>query len=174
MSNDKEASPQARKRRLAHERRQAAAKRRNDLFDLMISGFSHARIAEQFNMTPAAVRRTIDRQIAMRRLEAPDAYIHVQVARLDQALQGLDPRITRGDVHAVDRLVKIVAQLDRYHGLAAPPALRPLAPGRLGQDRRGALSAPPRALTHQPEAGQMESVGDLSGAASQDPESGQK
>jgi len=156
MSTDKEASGRARARQLARARRRAATQRRNGFFELMIAGFSHEHIAERFNTTPGAVRRIIDRQVEMRRLAAPDSYVHVQVARLNSALRGLDSGVSRGDVQSVDRLVTIVARLDRYHGLAAP-ALRPLAPQRrLAQERRGALPAPPRALTHQPESGALE------------------
>ena len=68
-------------------------------------------------MTPLSVRRAVDRAIAERRLDAPDRYVHLQVARLSKALRAADMRIEKGDLKAVAPFVRVVAELDRYHGL---------------------------------------------------------
>src|SRR5208337_4039595 len=68
----------------------------------------------------------VDRALAERRLDAPDRYVHLQVARLMKALRLADAALDSGDLKAIGPLVKVVNALDRYHGLAAlssqPPA----------------------------------------------------
>jgi hypothetical protein len=63
------------------------------------------------------VRRELDRAIAERQLDAPDRYIHLQVARLTKALRLVDVRLQLGELEAIGPLTKVVAALDRYHGL---------------------------------------------------------
>ncbi len=61
------------------------------------------------------IQREIDRAVAERRLDAPDRFVHLQVARLTKALRVADIRLDRGELAAVAPLVKVVATLDRYH-----------------------------------------------------------
>ena len=77
--------------------------------------------------------------------------MHVQVARLAKALRLADASIERGDLKAVGPLVRLVAALDRYHGLGrasaqrAPAAGAPLPPAEAPPL---ALPAPPLALAN--------------------------
>jgi hypothetical protein len=80
-------------------------------------------------------QREIDAALAERRLDAPDRYAHLQVARLTKALRLADALVDRGDLRAVGPVVKLVAALDRYHGL-----------GRLSR-----LTATPLAIAPPPE-----------------------
>ena len=114
------------------ERRAARIARRETFFDLVASGYSCRQIAEAAKVSAATVRREIDRAIAERRLDAPERYVHVQVARLTKALRLADAAIERGELKAVRPLVRLVAALDRYHGLGRrarnerrPPRVRP-------------------------------------------------
>jgi DNA-binding CsgD family transcriptional regulator len=135
-------SERARVRARRRARREGRIVRRETYFELMASGFSCEEIAKEAKVSAATVRREIDRAIAARRLDAPERYAHLQVARLTKALRVADGSIERGDMKAIDPILRIVAALDRYHGLApqrparAPAAVRPLA-----------LPAPPLALT---------------------------
>jgi hypothetical protein len=123
---------------------------RQSYFELLVSGFTCRQIAEAAKVDLRTVQRAIDRAIDERRLDAPDRYVHLQVARLTKALRLADASIERGELKAVDPMIRLVAALDRYHGLgpasapARPPASAPsaaLAPPPL------ALPAPPPALT---------------------------
>jgi hypothetical protein len=92
----------------------------------------------------ATIRREIDQAIAERRLNAPESYVHLQVARLSKALALADASLEGGNLKAIAPFVTIVRELDRYHRLAAParflaPEARALAP----EPRRA-----PLALTH--------------------------
>ena len=113
-------------------RRNERIARRETFFDLVASGYSCRQIAEAAKVSAATVRREIDRAIAERRLDAPERYAHVQVARLTKALRLADAAIERGELKAVRPLVRLVAALDRYHGL-----------GRAGAQRAPAAGAPP-------------------------------
>ena len=91
--------------------------------------------------------------IAEQRLDAPEKYIHLQVARLNIALEEVVTAVKRSDIKAVEPLMKLVAQLDRYHGLTGP---MPLAPPALPLSLP---PPPPLALTHAAPALAVETDG---------------
>ena len=101
-------------------------------------------------MSLKTLRRLVDREIADRRLDAPDRHIRLQVARVEKALEVADAAIEAGDVRAVSQYLKAVAALDRYHGVAAALALpspsppRPLAALQLLRPGRAARADPRR------------------------------
>ena len=151
----KPAKPSARaaQRLDARQRRVLVARGRQDLFDLVASGYSHERIAREMKCSVATVRREVDRVIAARQLDAPEKYVHLQVARLNKALELIVSAVEADDIKAVEPLMKLVAQLDRYHGLAGPAPLPPPA-------RPLGLPAPaPLALTHAAQAPAVEAEG---------------
>jgi DNA-binding NarL/FixJ family response regulator len=51
-------------------------------FDLLASGYTPDQIAEVRRLSIRTIRREIDSAIARRRLDAPERYVHLQVARL--------------------------------------------------------------------------------------------
>jgi len=137
----KEKSQRQALRETARERRLALVRRREDLFDMAASGFSVEIIAGRFGLTPGAVRRAMAQVVAARRLDAPEHFLHLQVARLHKALRAAEAAVDRDDLRGVAGMVKIIALLDRYH---RPAAAEPV---------RAALSAQiraPLALTHEP------------------------
>ncbi len=139
---EESASPshRAEVRALAKRRRTKGLERREAIFDLFVSGFSHQQIATAFEASPSTVRRIIDTAVAARRLDAPERFARVQIARLSKALSHADLKLEQGDIRAFTPYIKIVAALDRYHGLDA----RTL-PQRLAHTE-DVLSAPPPVL----------------------------
>src|SRR5271166_4671645 len=134
----------ARKRAAGKARRAKLIERREDYFDLLMSGYSVQQIAKAMNMSRFAVRRAIDQALAERRLDGQDDFARLQVARLNKALLCADRSLEVGDMKAIPHFLKVVAELDRYHGLAQ---------GREEPARRAAeprLAAPPLKLTHAP------------------------
>ena len=97
------------------ERRVARVRRREALFDMAASGYSIETIAAQFALTPKTVRRDMARVVEARRPDAAEHFIHLQIARLHKALRTSEAALDRGDLRGVGPLVRIVAQLDRYH-----------------------------------------------------------
>jgi hypothetical protein len=101
------------------ERRIRRAEWRQSCFTLVSAGHSYAEVAKRLMVSERSVRRDVARAIDERRLDAPERYIHRQVDRLTRALRAADDRIERGDMKAVSALIKLIAALDRYHGLDA-------------------------------------------------------
>ncbi len=139
-------SKRQRQREATRARREATAERRQTLFELIVSGHSYEAIARETGLSPSALRRDGGKAIAARQIEAPERYVHLQVARIEKALLAADAAIERGDVRAVTQYLKVVAALDRYHGLAA--SLAPPEPASPAPEPRLPAPAPPLALTH--------------------------
>jgi hypothetical protein len=139
-------SDRARKRAVAKIRREALIERREAYFDLLVSGYSIEQIASHTEKSRSAVRRAVGQALAKRQLDAPEDYARLQVARLTKALRCADVSLEEGDLKAIAPFVKVVRELNLYHGVhvgsarLAPPATLPEIPP----------TAPPLALTHSP------------------------
>jgi hypothetical protein len=144
---DDPTSERAQKRALGKMRREALIKRREAYFDLLVSGYSVEQIASWTKKSPSAVRRAVGQALAKRRLDAPEDFARLQVARLTKALRCADVSLEEGDLTAIAPFLKVVRELNLYHGVKvgsarlAPAALREIAP-----------AAAPLALTHSPGA----------------------
>ncbi|HZZ59668.1 MAG TPA: hypothetical protein VFE63_00645 [Roseiarcus sp.] len=148
-----EPSGRAEARALAKKRRTKGFERRETIFDLFVSGFSHQEIARALGTSAGAVRRVIDTALAERRLDGPERYARLQVARLMKALSHADFKLEKGDIRAFGPYMKILSELGRYHGLAPADRKAPVsrAFGRRDAappDGERLLSPPPLALTH--------------------------
>jgi hypothetical protein len=146
MSDEsKPTSERARKRAVGKILREGSIKRREAYFDLLVAGYSIEQIARAMKKSPAMVRRVINQALAKRRLDAPEDYARIQVARLTKALRCADDALEEGDVRAIAPLLKVVRELNLYHRLdvgVARPALT--APPEIAPE------SPPLALTHSP------------------------
>jgi hypothetical protein len=145
-------SERERKRALGKIRREALIKRREAYFDLLVSGYSIEQIASHTEKSLSAVRRAVGQALAKRQLGAPEDYARLQVARLTKALRCADVSLEEGDLKAIAPFVKVVRELNLYHGVNVGPAR--LAPPAPPPDI--APTAPPLALTHSPGAAVME------------------
>jgi hypothetical protein len=139
------ASERARKRALGKIQRERSIKRQEGYFDLLVSGYSIEQIATAMKKSPATVRRVVGLALAKRRLDPPEDYARIQVARLTKALRCADESLEEGDVRAIAPFLKVVRELNLYHGLNVGVAHpMPAAPPEI------ALTSPPLALTHSP------------------------
>ena len=129
-------SERACKRAAARQRREARARERGEILDLVVSGYTYEAIADSLKLSVKTVRRATEKAIARRRLDGGADYVHLQVLRLTKAMRVVDLNLDRGDLKAVEPLLKVIAQLDKYHALSLP------APG--------ATPAPPPALPRPP------------------------
>src|ERR1700753_2645824 len=78
--------------------RQIRIARRERYFNLMASGYSYSQIAKMVRSSVATVRREIDRALAERRLDAPERFAQVQVARLVKALRLVEAAVELGEL----------------------------------------------------------------------------
>ena len=142
----KQTSERAHKRAVGKIRREALIKRREAYFDLLVSGYSIEQIASYTKKSPSAVRRAVGQTLAKRQFDTPEDYARLQVARLTKALRCADVSLEEGDLKAIAPFLKVVRELNLYHGvnvgparLASPAALPEMAP-----------TSPPLALTNSP------------------------
>jgi len=129
-------SERARMRAAARKRRERRARERADILELVISGYTYETIANRLKVSAKSVRRAAAKAIEQRQLDGGAHYIQLQVLRLTKAMRVVDLNLENGDLKAVEPLLKVIAQLDKYHGLSLP------APGP--------ASAPPLALPRPP------------------------
>ena len=151
MSEDQEPqSGRARERAAAKARRKARLAWRQSSFDLLASGFSPEQIAEAREVSVRTIRREIDAFVVQRQLDAPERYVHLQVARLTKALRIADAALESGDLKAVRALVTVVAAMDRYHGLRTPRREQSSSshPDALDLLSSAASALPPLRLSH--------------------------
>ncbi len=128
---DAELSARARTRAAAQEQRQARARERGEILDLVVSGYTYEAIAEELKLSVKTVRRATEKAIEKRRLDCGAHYVHLQVLRLTKAMRVVDLNLDKGDLKAVEPLLKVIAQLDKYHALGGPaPLAAPLALAR--------------------------------------------
>ena len=154
MSEPKPTSEWARKRAAGKILREALIKHREIYFDLLVSGYSIEEIASHMKKSPSAVRRAVGQALAKRRLDAPEDYARLQVARLTKALRCADVSLENGDLKAIAPFVQVVRELNLYHGVNVGPA-RP-APAALAEI---ATTLAPLALTHSPSAAVRDLLG---------------
>ncbi len=126
-----ELSARARMRAAAQERGQERVRERGEILDLVVSGYTYEAIAESLRLSVKSVRRATEKAIEQRQLDGGAHYVHLQVLRLTKAMRVVDLNLDKGDLKAVAPLLKVIAQLDKYHGLSQPtPAPAPLALAR--------------------------------------------
>jgi hypothetical protein len=179
MSAILETAPLAARRDRSAEARNAArlarARRERRIVDLLNCGRSVAEIAERENVTEKRMRALVQ-EILARRMPQPRAeFLAQQVSRLHEALLVSYSAMSGDNLQAVDRVVKIVRELDRYHGYASSArrsradALNleaPAPPRRLGTLVTVRLEKAPRSienLSFAPEDGRAMGGSNLQG-----------
>jgi hypothetical protein len=142
--------------RRAAERDNAARKER--IFSDLVLGMTHAAIARHENCSLQTVRRTIARELASRCIDPAEDYVKLQIERLNGALAAAHGKMLDGDMAGLDRVLKVIAELDRYHGLPRATRRRDNLDGQLAL--RAGPQSPARAVLPAPEA-KAEWVGDI-------------
>ncbi len=91
-------------------------------------GASVGEIAARIGVSEKRMHAII-REILARRMPAPpEEFVAIQVSRLNEALLVAYSAMSITNLKAVDRVVKIVRELDRYHGFVAAERRRPEPP----------------------------------------------
>jgi hypothetical protein len=121
--------------------RRATAERKPRILERPTAGVSVGHIAHVENIAIRRVRQIIADMLASREVDPPAGFVQLQIARLSDAMVVAHTRMMEGDLQAMDRLIKLTGELDRYHGFgraeiaaaphAAPPpriAARPREP----------------------------------------------
>ena len=117
----------ARPRREARRDKKGPSARRA-IVSLLNRGFSVAEIADRNGVSERAMRKSIRTLLARRAPAPPAEFLALQVSRLNEALLVAYGAMSAENLEAVDRVVKIVRELDRYHGFAVQAASAETAP----------------------------------------------
>ena len=106
-------------------RRAAPARRGAKIVAALVSGRSVEAIADSEGLTRKRVE-TLLRDELRRRWAPPAAdYARLQIARLEAMAATLAPLAAAGETAAIDRALKILDRLDRYHGFDKTAAVGP-------------------------------------------------
>jgi len=144
LSDAIEPAPPPLRRARSPEARQAArlkkAERESRIIFLLNGGASIAEIAAREGVNERGMRKYVRALLARRAPAPPAEFMALQVSRLNEALLVAYSAMSGENLEAVDRVVTIVRELDRYHGFGmreedakprrprrAPPPLSPLA-----------------------------------------------
>jgi hypothetical protein len=104
------------------------AKREARVISLLNRGVSIPEIAAREGLSLKRMRNIVRGILAERMPQPPAEFLALQVSRLNEALlvsySAMHTTAAGTNFEAVDRVVKIVRELDRYHGFAAVPRPR--------------------------------------------------
>jgi hypothetical protein len=104
---------------------------------------SIAERATREGVTERGMRKYVRSVLARRAPQPPAEFLALQVSRLNEALIVAFSAMSGANLHAVDRVVTIVRELDRYHGFdVAGETVSPRRPGLALAPARLALEAP--------------------------------
>ena len=99
--------------------RVAKFKRERRIIDSLNRGVSVAEIAAPEDVTEKSMRAIVREILARRMPEPPAEFVALQLSRLNEALLVAYGAMSGANLRAVDRVVKFVRELDRYHGFSA-------------------------------------------------------
>jgi hypothetical protein len=100
-------------------KRQAKASQERRIIASLNRGVPVAVIAEWEDVGEKRMRALVRDILARRMPEPPAQFLAMQVTRLNEALLVSFDAMSGSNLQAVDRVVKIVRELDRYHGFVA-------------------------------------------------------
>ncbi|HME85298.1 MAG TPA: hypothetical protein VKG91_12320, partial [Roseiarcus sp.] len=123
------------------------ARRERGIVDLLNRGVAVAEIAAREGVTEKRMRAVVRDLLARRMPEPPEQFLALQKSRLNEALLVAFGAMSGSNLKAVDRVVKIVRELDRYHGLVGAERRASASEPRLEASAQSplALAPPPRA-----------------------------
>ena len=107
--------------------RLAKFKREQLIVDFLNRGVSVAAIAAEIGVGEKRMRAIIREILARRMPHPPEEFVAIQVSRLNEAMLIAFSAMSPSNLKAVDRVVKIVRELDRYGGAFAAAWRRPEA-----------------------------------------------
>ena len=93
--------------------------------------------------------------LASREIDPPARFVQLQIARLSEAMIVARAMMMEGDLPAMDRLIRLTGELDRYHGFT--PSLIPT----FAEAASARRIAGPRRELPAPNAAHVEAEGEL-------------
>jgi len=100
---------------------EAFADRRRRIFALLQEGWSYEAIAEVEDPSRERIRQIIKETLEDREREPSGDHQRLQSARLDPALRLAAEQVAAGDLKAIDRLIRVLNQIDKYQAIGGKP-----------------------------------------------------
>jgi hypothetical protein len=113
----------------------AAPTRAQRVLALLIAGSGVDEIGVKEKITRKRTEKILRDELRRRWVAPAQEFARLQIARLDGMILKLIDRIQKGDLEAIDRALKIVDRLDRYHGFTRAHR----APEQYGEEERARL-----------------------------------
>jgi hypothetical protein len=102
---------------------------------LLIAGADVDEIGVKERITRKRTEKILRDELRRRWVAPAREFARLQIARLDTMILKLIDRVQNGDLEAIDRALKIVDRLDRYHGFTRAHRL----PEEYGEEERARL-----------------------------------
>jgi hypothetical protein len=121
------------------------------LIEKLAAGVTIEEIAASEGISPQWARARKSAILAQRAIDPPHEFIQLQIRRLSEAMLVAYSAMSNGNVKAVDQVIKVARELDRYHGFGPYPgpqrlaAPAPAAPPPLALPEPALALAPPEA-----------------------------
>lgn len=127
-------------------RTSARVPRGRKVLEAVLNGVGLEAIAASKRITPKQAEKALRDELCKRWVAPAQDYARLQIARLEAIAVVLKDKATTGHLPTIDRLLRVLDRLDRYHGFSKPRALSPA----LGEDVRGKLKAKVRQASVMP------------------------
>ena len=115
--------------------KRSSATRAQRILASLIAGAGVDDIGAAERLTRKRTESILRQELRNRWVAPTEDFARLQIARLEQMILKLLDRLQNGDLDAIDRALKIVDRLDRYHGFTR--ANRP--PEQYGEEERARL-----------------------------------
>ena len=104
-------------------RKRARVSRGPAVLAALINGVALEEIAKTESLTLKRVERMLRDELRKRWVAPAQEYARLQIARLESIASPLKDKAKSGDLPTIDRLLKVMDRLDRYHGFTKLAAL---------------------------------------------------
>jgi hypothetical protein len=99
-------------------RKPAPVKRGPLILAALVMGASVDEIATQERLSPKRVEKLLREELRRRWVAPAEDYARLQIVRLEAISAKLAPKAGKGDLPSIDRILRILDRLDRYHGFS--------------------------------------------------------
>jgi len=99
-------------------RKPARVKRGPDILAAVVAGASFDDIAKAEGLPPKRVEKLLRDELQRRWVAPARDYARLQIARLGAMSAKLATKAEKGDLPTIDRMLRILDRLDRYHGFS--------------------------------------------------------
>ncbi len=99
-------------------RRTAPPAQGSRVLDDLMAGLGVGAIAQARQCTPARIEKILRVELQAISIRPAQDYAKLQIGRLEAMVGKLIEKANDGELTAVDRILKILDRLDRYHGFA--------------------------------------------------------